>query len=265
MNEELLEKATSALRDEMSVDGASDGELGRRRLERALLVAPRRRKRRAAVLVLLAATFVGGAAWASVSGRAPSWFHLASETAPAGSASTGALPRDGRSPPPVLAAATVSATPDQPSPILSASSERAVEPEPGARLGTPTPPPVPRPRSSAAHRFEDHGSVAALSADPPSAPSAPDSADLDSLFREASNAQFVRKDPSAALAAWDHYLAAAGPSGRMALEARYNRATTLVRLGRTREAREALEPFARGEYGGYRRDDATRLIDALDR
>jgi hypothetical protein len=87
--------------------------------------------------------------------------------------------------------------------------------------------------------------------------------DLDALYREAHEAHFVRHDPAAALAAWDHYLAAAGSGGRMSLEARYNRAIALVRLGRRDEARQALEPFARGEYGGYRREDAARLLASL--
>jgi hypothetical protein len=49
----------------------------------------------------------------------------------------------------------------------------------------------------------------------------------------------------------------------MTLEARYNRAIVLVRLARNEEARRALEPFARGEFGGYRRDDAARLLESV--
>jgi hypothetical protein len=65
------------------------------------------------------------------------------------------------------------------------------------------------------------------------------------------------------LRGWDAYLSAA-PRGRFAPEARYNRALTLIRLGRRDEAREALRPFAEGAHGDYRRDEAARLIDALD-
>ena len=46
-------------------------------------------------------------------------------------------------------------------------------------------------------------------------------------------------------------------------EARYNRALSLVRLGRTQEARSALEPFANGAYGGYRKDEAKALLDRI--
>jgi TolA-binding protein len=98
---------------------------------------------------------------------------------------------------------------------------------------------------------------AAESPPPPEDPSA-------ALFAEAHKLHFVHKDPARALAAWDAYLRAA-PDGRFAPEARYNRALTLLRLGRNKEAREALEPFASGAFGTYRRDDARALLDALDR
>jgi hypothetical protein len=89
-------------------------------------------------------------------------------------------------------------------------------------------------------------------------------AEVDALYREAHEAHFVRKDPAAALAAWDRYLLAAGPTGRFALEARYNRAIALVRLGRRSEAASALRPFANGDYGGYRRDEARELLSTLE-
>jgi hypothetical protein len=47
------------------------------------------------------------------------------------------------------------------------------------------------------------------------------------------------------------------------IEARYNRAVALARLGRREEAMRALEPFAAGEYGEYRREDARRIIENL--
>jgi len=48
----------------------------------------------------------------------------------------------------------------------------------------------------------------------------------------------------------------------LVLEARYNRAICLVRLGRRAGARAALAPFASGAYGGYRQEDARALLDA---
>lgn len=86
------------------------------------------------------------------------------------------------------------------------------------------------------------------------------------LYRRAHDLHFHGGDPAAALAAWDAYLAAE-PGGRFAVEARYNRALVLVRLGRHGEARSALAPFARGEVApaGYRQVEAEQLVERLAR
>lgn len=47
------------------------------------------------------------------------------------------------------------------------------------------------------------------------------------------------------------------------LEALYNRALCLVRLGQHDAALAALTPFASGAHGAYRKAEAERLIDAL--
>ena len=82
------------------------------------------------------------------------------------------------------------------------------------------------------------------------------------LYRRAHRLHFAEANPAGALAAWDAYLAAA-PRGRFSTEARYNRALCLIRLGRTAEARTALEPFAAGRFGGYRQREASELSEAL--
>ncbi len=92
-------------------------------------------------------------------------------------------------------------------------------------------------------------------------PAESDADDHARLYAEAHRAHFVDGDPASALRAWNAYLAAA-PEGAFVPEARYNRALTLVRLGRLDEARQALEPFARGMYGGYRAREATALLNA---
>jgi hypothetical protein len=81
------------------------------------------------------------------------------------------------------------------------------------------------------------------------------------LYRLAHEAHFARQDYTAALAGWDAYLRAA-PGGRLATEARYNRAICLLRLGRDAEARRALEPFASG-FMGYRQNEARELLNEL--
>lgn len=82
-------------------------------------------------------------------------------------------------------------------------------------------------------------------------------------YRLAHDAHFVRKDPVAALAAWSDYLAHA-PSGRLAVEARYNQALCLLKLGRTAEAKRALAPFVAGVYGSYRQQEARALVATID-
>jgi hypothetical protein len=91
-------------------------------------------------------------------------------------------------------------------------------------------------------------------------------AEPDRLYARAHELHFHGGDPAAALAAWDAYLAAE-PRGAFAVEARYNRALCLVRLGRLTDARGELEPFARGEIAprGYRQPDAAQLIERIDR
>lgn len=81
------------------------------------------------------------------------------------------------------------------------------------------------------------------------------------LFRRADRLHRAR-DPHA-LAAWDDYLKAA-PSGTLAPEARYNRALCLIRLHKFDQARAALQPFAEGTDGNYRKAEARALLRSLD-
>lgn len=81
------------------------------------------------------------------------------------------------------------------------------------------------------------------------------------LYQRAHELHFRKHDFAAALVAWDIYLGGSA-TGPLALEGRYNRAICLTRLGRTAEARSALLPFARGDYGGYRQAEANALLSA---
>ncbi len=200
----------------------------------------------------LAATFVGVGAWARVTGRLPAALGNASAPQPplaASAQSARTAEKRGRG------------TPTQLAPL--APSEEALPPitstEPMPKAST-------TPRVSAVEeRHAPHRSLNQPPSTIPSASVAParPGVNADELYREAHQAHFVRGDASAALAAWDRYLAAAGPGARMLVEAQYNRAIALARLGRTAEAVAALRPFASGEYGNYRRDEARALIESL--
>jgi hypothetical protein len=141
----------------------------------------------------------------------------------------------------------------------------------------PVPHPVPPPRPPAA-AIDPRPAQPEL-APPEAVPAAPPpppvttphpprrvAATVEVLYRRAHELHFHGGDPAAALAAWDAYLAAE-PDGRFSVEARYNRALVLVRLGRYGEARAALAPFARGEVApaGYRQAEAEQLVERLAR
>lgn len=104
----------------------------------------------------------------------------------------------------------------------------------------------------------------APSAEPaPSAPALPPPPPASSplqLYQRAHSLHFREHNCTAALPAWDEYLAQA-PRDALALEARFNRGVCLSALGRAAEARAALAPFATGSYGGYRQAEAQRLLD----
>jgi hypothetical protein len=101
-------------------------------------------------------------------------------------------------------------------------------------------------------------------ATPAPRPRAPVAPPVEALYRRAHDLHFHGGDPAGTLAAWDAYLAAE-PAGRFSVEARYNRAILLVRLGRYADARTQLVPFARGEVEpvGYRQTEAEQLVERL--
>jgi hypothetical protein len=158
------------------------------------------------------------------------------------------------------AAQPTSPAPAAPGPAAAeASSAPAASnqlPEPDALEAAPTPsatPPIPRPASRLATPVPS--SSASSSAVEVSAP-----ADELALYKQAHRAHFADQDYARALAGWDQYLATA-PRGTFALEARYNRAIALHRLGNRAAAIEALRPFANGAYGRYRQEEARQLIE----
>jgi hypothetical protein len=228
----FLEQAARSLRAETADDSAPDACAPGDRAEQTLarvLVKVRRRARVRRVLTAVAlqaglATF-GFGAWAAASGRLGVWVQeiRASVSAPA------AMPTANHRP--GVRRATVS---------------------PPAPAPTAAPGPVPPVERPVAVRRKPR--VPAIAQAPAAAVD-----DENARYREAHQAHFVARDFAAAVAAWDRYLALPRP-GRLALEARYNRAIALYRLGRRDEADRALRPFADGDYGPYRQAEARALL-----
>ena len=155
--------------------------------------------------------------------------------------------------------------PGAPAPILIAAAPPAVAPAAGPgpggaptrhipRVAPPRPSPPAPPGPGATGAASDRATL--LGGEPPA-----DTHLMLALYREAHRLHFVERDYAQALGAWDRYLAAG--SGPLVLEARYNRAIALAHLGRREEAIAALRPFADGQGGGYRRQEALALIEAL--
>jgi hypothetical protein len=242
MNDDLLSQATRALRDETAPDDASSRST-RARVMASMHQSRVTRRKRLAMVIPAAATVVMATAYAAASGALPAVFttivHALGVSEP-NTAPPPAPPRAARAhgvarptPPPAEAVPVL--------PIETAAPAVAPdEPPTAARSPAPS---APR--------------------EPVARPDLPDESDPGfELYRAAHRAHFVDHDPGRALPAWDAYLART-PTGRFALEARYNRALCLVRLGRHAEANAALEPFARGDYGGYRRREARDLLQAI--
>jgi len=149
--------------------------------------------------------------------------------------------------------------------VVPAAPLPEVVPPTPARAATPSRaaqrPARPRPSASAASAEPAPAIEPAPTSEPePTLKPSPDLA----AYRKGHALHFRARDFKAALAAWDAYLEAY-PHGTFAIEAIYNRAICLLRLGRKDEARRALTPFAEGAMqGGYRRAEATQLLKALE-
>ncbi|HLK35846.1 MAG TPA: hypothetical protein VKU41_03770 [Polyangiaceae bacterium] len=242
MKDDPIARAARALRE--TADGSSArAAASRRRIVARAVSRRRRRNRLLLVLAPVAAVLVVSSAWAAVTGRLGQWIDALRPTSvPA----PPAAPR-GSDPP----ARTIVEPPPPPAREgPDADVEAGGPPQPSATVASTRPvPPLAR--------------VTAPSADAAIAPSPPSVPDEEALYYVAHRAHFVAHDPGAALRAWEAYLAAY-PDGRFALEARYNRALSLVRLGRLTEAKSALAPFADGRAGGYRAAEARELLDVLE-
>jgi hypothetical protein len=273
MNEDLLSRATRAARATTPPDDER-GSATRARVMASLHKGRIRRRTQLALILPIAATFAAATALGASGGRFGHWVQIIEQvlehpsSAPTSRASTSAAPTPAGPHPvaaePVAAPLAADPPPAVPSPIVAVPPASPHSTTDDAPAVVAEPPPAHDAPRVHAHDAPPHR------ANPAAAPATASSmADADSetspagaLYRAAHHAHFVSHDAGAALRGWDAYLAAA-PHGRFELEARYNRALCLLRLGKTAEARDALAPFAEGRYGDYRRKEAGALLERL--
>jgi len=238
---DLLNRAARALRDDAAADPPAVDESWRamdgwRHVNRDVRRAVRRRRLAVIAVLQLVTAAAGVGAWAAVSGRLPP---LLARWMPAVHPPTSVAPAHVR-----------------PRAHREAFHAAAGPPYSPEVLPVPPPPPVPapaaiRPAHPAPRPF-------------PSVSSGPERAQAagpEEIYARAHRAQFTLRDYAAALALWDEYLATTG--GSLGLEARWNRAIALVRLGRREAALAALAPFAAGQNEGYRQEEAQALLRVL--
>jgi len=249
--------------------------------------ASQRKRSRALKMSLwlpLAAAFVAGTAWAGATGRlAPAVRAIAYAVLPAKpSSSPPPTPSPAAKPVAALEAAPVAepVPANEPAPLIDPTPAIAAAP---AIAPAPTAEPAPaieaapstrvRPKAvpSPANEVEQPATVDDRSSEKVPVPSRsaaathePAADPGEALYLAAHETHFRKGDFAAALAAWDRYLAAA-PQGQFVPDASFNRAIALFKLGRTQEGVAALKPFAAGAYGGYRRAEAQKLIDAAQK
>jgi len=234
MSDDLLERATRALKE---TSEPSSDELRRTRM-RVIETARSSQRRRARVVYVafpIAAVLVATTAWAASTGR------LDAAIRGARALFAPAEPTTVASAPPPATPIAESAPPPRDEPV-----QPPIEPPPPPVI-TPVNPPRPPPAPKVVDAEVDDASTVDLT-----------------LYKQAHRLHFNEKSYAAALDAWDEYLRRS-PAGAFVIEARYNRAICLVKLGRKAEARTALEPFAAGKIAdGYRREEASKLLEALD-
>ncbi len=243
MTDDLLKAATRALHEETADDGG-DGRFTRARVMASLHQGKVKSRTRLAFILPLAACLAAGTAWGAATGRLPAMFHA-----------VGQLVGYSRQPSAPKNEQRAVATSGAPSQAVATAPEVQVPPPPLEAPAAPAP--VAKPEL-----VPTEAPPAAKPSAAPSSSAAFQDTDGD-LYRLAHEAHFASHDYARALTGWNAYLQAA-PGGRLATEARYNRAICLLRLGRDAEARQALLPFASGKLG-YRQNEARELLEELSR
>lgn len=257
---DILARAAQALRDAHTGERAASG-FTRARIMNTLHRDRRRRILRWAVFSPLVSVLLVGSAWAQSTGNWPVIWRAVSSVF---SAAPQVREPSSRAPsqPRELAQRAVEPPPASPEPALLEPKEPDPEPAPELapqRERHPSSAPV-RPKRPARSR---PSRPRPENTQPKPAPELPTPAARElASFRAAHDLHFRGDRAREAIAAYDAYLREY-PRGRFVPEARYNSALDRIKLGERAAAREALAPFAAGEYGGYRQKEASDLLDAL--
>jgi hypothetical protein len=280
---DVLARAAKALREAHTGEREGSG-FTRARIMNSLHHDRRRRILRWAIVSPIASVLLVGSAWAQSTGKWPViWSAVASVFVAAPPVESAAPRRSGerrsgeaKNDPAVDAPAPPEPEPDVPEPdvpepALPEPSAPVVEPpraEPSPAAVSPSPR---RQRGRAKRRTPPRAAPAiperAEPSEPTDEPAAASEPERDrelSRFRTAHDLHFKGDRPRDAIEAYAEYLRQY-PNGRFVPEARYNGALDQIKIGNDAAAREALEPFASGRFGGYRQKEARELLDALGR
>jgi TolA-binding protein len=271
-----LQRAARALRTSHTGERAGSG-FTRAGIMKTLHARRRRRTLGWATLGPSLALLLGTSAWAQATGQWPRVWHEVIGVFSIVARDDGVAPAETAAPEPSSPGVSTqpSTSSTSPEPASSSAVPESAPDNATAAMGDEPLPSAPRPRHSADQRAPTPRSSRPPTPAPPheaeppaprtavaqAAPTPPRDAEL-VRFRAAHDTHYRASDPLAAILAYRDYLAAY-PQGRFVPEARYNIALNLLRLGRHGEARQQLEPFARGDYGDYRRQAATRLLRSL--
>lgn len=247
MSDSSYQDAVHKLRASIS-PVTDDGELTRQRIQKSLQARQQRRRRQSALLI--AACLTASSALAFYLGAPRSDAPPPPSATASPSLTTQVLPAPSQHP------SSPGAKDVPPAPSLERIEHSSAEPTRKAKPARrDTRPPSPHNSATAP---DGHNSPIEVA----SRHNAVSDEQRQALYMTAHRLHF-RGAPQVALAAWDAYLATE-PTGPLAVEARYNRAVVLARLGQRVAARAALLPFANGTYGTFRKADAQLLLSQLE-
>ncbi len=248
MNFNPLDHATRSLRQQTeSIDPSpSESEAGLHRVLRDVRAGARRRKTIRVIALQLCAVCIGFGAWAAGTGRLTQLSQIIGLPQVQTHAKSPLKPRTSAPP----SAVTVDVT-------VGLGVQPAVSPSPNE-----IPPVHQADRMVPVRAFPKRtplNRVPVAAIDQAVAPPImPPTVDALSEYQAAYHMQFVEKNLERAVEMWSQYLQLGDIV--LSVDARFNRAVALARLIRTNDASSELTPFANGEYGGYRQNEAKRIL-----